>query len=484
MEDLVMALHITCPCGKPLRIPESFLGKRMRCPGCGEPLQVAAEEDRPTRAHVRAERPEPRSAPAPRRHEEDRDDRDSRDREYRERDRDRDDDDRDSRDDYDDRPRKKSKKKKARKRSLLPLLLGLAAGLFLFCGMGGVLAVDYLWLNLIFGGSVNDLAMIPGDAQAFISIRVADAWKLDSTRKQWEKLQIKGESGQDFWKDMENDTGLTPSDWERFTVVVQDGEKEEVWFVMKGNRAYDKGRIQRGLRNSRTVKHEGQSYLVGMAGKESSRPAVGPPGMMGGGGLKSKETAFYFASRRVLVAGTEPGIKRLLTFLKAKKTKGPLDESIRLAESREHHLVAGVNLPSKARSEMRALIPPEQQKYAVLMDFQAVTLRMSFGEVVPMEIIGHYNNENQARESKKQLDDIRGQVSNEWAKLGGLLEAGGGPEAKKATDTLKNTLNSLTIEQQGVNVTLKLKVDTRGFEGLMNQPKNNPWAGFGPPGMR
>jgi hypothetical protein len=71
--------------------------------------------------------------------------------------------------------------------------LGGIAAVVLFCGLGGAIAADYFWLNLVFGGAVDDLAMIPGDAQGFVTLRAADAWKLDATQRQWKQWPGQGE---------------------------------------------------------------------------------------------------------------------------------------------------------------------------------------------------------------------------------------------------------------------------------------------------
>src|SRR5262245_20099155 len=37
-----MAVAVACSCGKQLRIPDEYRGKRIKCPGCGEGLGVPA----------------------------------------------------------------------------------------------------------------------------------------------------------------------------------------------------------------------------------------------------------------------------------------------------------------------------------------------------------------------------------------------------------------------------------------------------------
>lgn len=43
-------LHVVCPCGKKLRLAESYVGKSAPCPSCGHPVRVAAKDVRPMEA--------------------------------------------------------------------------------------------------------------------------------------------------------------------------------------------------------------------------------------------------------------------------------------------------------------------------------------------------------------------------------------------------------------------------------------------------
>ena len=62
-----MPILVSCPCGKQLRAKDEMAGKRVKCPGCGSAVVVAAVvEDVPELREV-----EPATKPAARRRKED-----------------------------------------------------------------------------------------------------------------------------------------------------------------------------------------------------------------------------------------------------------------------------------------------------------------------------------------------------------------------------------------------------------------------------
>jgi hypothetical protein len=185
----------------------------------------------------------------------------------------------------------------------------------------------------------------------------------------------------------------------------------------------------------------------------------------------SREDALYFAGKRVFVFAPEAGMKRLLTFLSGTKIKGPLDESIRLAGSRDHHLIGGVNLPSSLRHKAKAEIPGPFQEFAGAMDFQSATFLAAFGETSWIEIVAHYPSEGQAREARKQLDALRSLAEKGLAALEPPLRDGAG-----------EALRGLLIEQQGAAVTIKLKVGEKALAGFSLHPPEKARRPAAPPG--
>ena len=53
-----MPILMNCTCGKQLRVPEDYAGRRVKCPACGEPQTVAVKQ-------ASATPPPPTRAPAP-----------------------------------------------------------------------------------------------------------------------------------------------------------------------------------------------------------------------------------------------------------------------------------------------------------------------------------------------------------------------------------------------------------------------------------
>ena len=82
-----------------------------------------------------------------------------------------------------------------------------------------------------------DLALIPADAQAFITVRAADLWKTDALLL----LRNTHNEMREAVKKLENDIGLAVTDCERVTVVFKDteaafrpggDEREAVWWAV------------------------------------------------------------------------------------------------------------------------------------------------------------------------------------------------------------------------------------------------------------
>jgi hypothetical protein len=213
-------------CGKAMQAKAQYAGRVTKCPNCGlqQPIPSNEEEDEaPVATRIQAERPAPRRgrdedeederAVARRRRDDDEDEDDRR----ATRRRDEDERDRNGRDDEEDRGSKRKRGKK-KQRSMLPLILGVAAGVFLLVSVGAAAGIYYLFFS---GG--GDLATwVPGDGQAFVTIRVADLWKQDEIQKVSAEVRKHPEFENAFRSVKSNSLG--PADIERMTFVVQDGE--------------------------------------------------------------------------------------------------------------------------------------------------------------------------------------------------------------------------------------------------------------------
>ncbi len=187
--------------------------------------------------------------------------------------------------------------------------------------------------------------------------------------------------------------------------------------------------------------------------------------------MAANEDALYFASSKVFVFAPDKGMKRLLGFMAGKKLKGPLDEAIKRAKKKDYHILGAINLPSSIKMQAKNAIPPEFTRFGSLLEFQSATMVVKGGTSTKIEIIGHYATDAQAAEAKKALDDVRS-----LARVGmgkgeeGLKGNFGNASGKQMADSLKKTLDDLTIEQKGSNVTINMSIDDKAFEGIAPRP--------------
>src|SRR5262245_570884 len=199
-----MPVTFACACGKQLRVADEHAGRRVKCPSCEAVVAVPApdeveesvEEDaiqaerRAPRESAPARRPrdeEDEERPRRRRHEDEEEDEAPRPRRRREEDPDaaiqnerpgaRGAAARRHPDEEEERPRRK-KARKPIKRAVWPWVLA-GCGVLLLLSGGGVAC----WWLLLRGDNVPHLALIPPDAQGFMSTRLADGMKLPSTRQ-------------------------------------------------------------------------------------------------------------------------------------------------------------------------------------------------------------------------------------------------------------------------------------------------------------
>lgn len=313
-----------------------------------------------------------------------------------------------------------------------------------------------------------DLALVPPDAQGFVTLRVADVWKLDATQRSWQNLKKQGLlMGEDPLALLEKQTGLTPADIDRVTVAVVDGEKTILWVILATNKPYDRDKVLKAETNPQEVKHEGRSYFAGQS--------------MGG-----TRTAYHFADKQLLVLGPEDGVKRCLTFAASKKVPGPLTDAIKQAAGKRH-LVGGFNVPQdkaqKAKSQMTGMAQPFQ----VLLDLQSGTLAMDFGDTLVLDATLKYPSDAKAQEAKKAVDQGKTLAELALPQLEEQMKQNMPPDqAKQGGEQLRATLNNFAVSQQGANLVIKFTADTKALENLMPRAAvAGPGPGIGPgPGTR
>lgn len=194
-----MPFTYPCACGRQLRVSESHVGRRIRCPGCG--ADVTVTDRPPARGPVAP-------AHAPRRN-----------------------------------------------RGwllLVPLLIAAVAAGWYFLRDKGPAASD-----------ASDFALVPSDAEGFFSIRVADVWAREDVRKAVDDARRRDQRTPDLALMLERDTTLVPADVERFSLVSVDLAAQLGWTIFKTRTPYSRAKILERLEGLRQESHAGQSYSLG-----------------------------------------------------------------------------------------------------------------------------------------------------------------------------------------------------------------------------
>ncbi len=494
-----MPIPIACACGKKMSLADKYAGLRVKCPECGDPLIVPAmkrtapsrpapddededqprrrqpdadDEERPARRRDRdddgiQESPRRRIAageedrPVSRRRAEDEDDRPSR--RGRARDDDPDEDDRpvrrgrDRDDDLDEdngreQPRRKKRPRKKESKALWPVLLICGAGLLVLL-LGGGLTAFFLLRNS--GGTDNDLAFLPPDADAFVTLRPADVWKLDFSQRMLPVLRARA-GGKDVIRTMETELGLTPLDVERFSVVYQDvrpdpNHKPTWWLVLRTLKPYDRTKIAGRHASPKKITHEGKTFQLGKVYNDPANKA---------GGMEDE--AVYFAGSRVLILSDETGMKSCLTAVARKSATGPLASAVQQAGGNNHMLVAFA--PNSAmQQEMRnlgATAPPQAKGMLALLDLTAISFVGNLaGDALQLDAGVAYPDSGKANSAKKAFDAIMA--------MGQLA----------LPDEQKKTLDSITSSVSGNDLKVQMKFDTKTLEALIRQQGAMPFGG-------
>jgi hypothetical protein len=525
-------ITFSCDCGQTLRVSARLAGRSARCPNCDESVPVPAPGKKAQREEgtIQKDRPDARQDsgrlrnPAPRRRDPDEEDED---RPRRRPDPDDEDEDRPARrrrdEDEDgiqesprrrspaaevDRPRRrhedddeersvrrdrdreeeeeeeerrpKKRSRKQQKSLLLPLLLFGGLGLLLLGGGAGVA----VWLIFFRADNASDMAFVPPDAQGFMTVRIADTWKLESTQKAMNQMKAQM-GGFDPFGQMQTLTGLTPSEVERVSIVLQDFDQKSWWVVVQTVKPYDRQAILGKFSSSREAKHEGKSYHVGQLGSAGGPRPMGAMGFPGGA-LSLSDAAVHLAGSRVLVYSDDNGMKRCLTAAARKKPTGPLAGAIQKA-GQKHGAVVGFNLPPAAQQQMKnfaQMIPKDAAGVIPLLEFTGGTMVQDNvdDKVTTTEITLTYPDADRAGKARKAFDGLKALAELFMPKIEDQFKMTMPPDqADKAIKAFKTVLDGITSEVSGNDVKIRMKVDNKVWEGITFPGAGMPVPGGGMP---
>ncbi len=206
-----------------------------------------------------------------------------------------------------------------------------------------------------------DLALVPGDAFAFFTIRVADLWQDEGTK------QLRTQFARDYpeeYKAVEKSVGVAPAEIERLTFAITKtpgpGDDGPVFAILVATtKPYDKARLLAELMpDCKEQAHKGRTLHV-LAGA-----AICP----------IDKTTF-------LMGGLET-VQEVLEKA-GKDSDNPLAPALALA-AHKHHVTGGMR-PALLLTTIGNMIPPEVEGFKPLLEAQAAYATIDLGKEARLE---------------------------------------------------------------------------------------------------
>ena len=201
-----------------------------------------------------------------------------------------------------------------------------------------------------------DLALVPADAQSFVSVRAADLWKTDDLLR-FRNASANAEPRAEI-KRQEAELGLSFDECERITFVFMDVEgasrldgkdQEPIWWLIcLTSRSYDQKKLLEAL-----VPGAVESTYQNKKYHASDRENV--------------KWSLYFLTDRIFVLGPRSGVQACLDHVAGRKAEGTLKAALKEAAAKRP-LIAGSAPPAGALEKLRKTPPADGKRYAALLD--------------------------------------------------------------------------------------------------------------------
>jgi len=432
----VETVRVRCDCGKRFRVDAAYAGRVGKCPGCGEKVAIPAPEYDPIAA------PDPDEPPLG------------------------------SRIDAmlarkkaaaeaEDAAPKKGKKGKKKAGSMVPamFLLGVvfaaAAGaayyfLFMQDGTSGPITKGpetntQSQSRPGDGDAAQALALVPGDAAAFATVRVGD---LVTTNLAKEILALLPEPATRNLKQFEDAVGLTLADLDRVVVVAPTlgsllavagmGPQAEpdVYVVVTSRNPFDQKKLLALLGpGTMSASHNGKAI--------SARGRAG----------------LYFHGETAVAVGLLPGLYKAIDQAVQPRTDGPLAALV--ADAGTHHLALGVIPPAEQMAMLRQDLPKEAEPFLALLDAQSVRLfaDVTAAPAVDLDLAAGFPDAAKAEAAKAALDGLK--------RAAGGLVAG----AKGVPAEVGKALDGMAVAQDGTTarVSASVPIDPKAIKAAFDQ---------------
>jgi hypothetical protein len=281
-----------------------------------------------------------------------------------------------------------------------------------------------LWW-LFSGGVSSDFELVPHDAQAFATVRVADLLETPFGKKTLDSLGAKAGA---VLGDVEHETGLTPRDIDRLTLLVLNLDAKVYAAIVQTRKPYDRAKVLKPERNPREAEYAGRKYY-----------------QLGG-------DAIYFHTDRVVVFGTEEGVKRALDPKKAKS--GPLSDSLTLASKSRYQVVTGGSVPQNRLQELRRTGEPFTKQFAALFEVQTAHLALAVKDDVAWEVGLTFADKTRAKEGEEALKKGLSLARTMLPLLEMTRKPQGENQMNEMLSLAGKELDKIEVKQSGAVVTL------------------------------
>jgi predicted RNA-binding Zn-ribbon protein involved in translation (DUF1610 family) len=442
-------IRFSCSCGKQMQARAEFAGRATRCPACGETLTIpgpnAARGE--ARARIRTDKPAaPQTAPPAD----------------------------DDWEDEDDRPARQGKGQGKKKGSALPLILVGLLVFLLLAGGGGAAAIWYFWsnagpikmpgLNLQANKKPTDLDFVNTEAPYVISVRVGDLWNNTTVKNLVDKGMQQLPPGQDPLAEMEKKIGMNPSQIERVTMVVKNPEQQIGWASIATTVPYDRDKILSNLTGTREVPYAGKTYQVGNTGGE--------------------DIALYFPADTLVVVADDKGMKKFLDDLAAGDTG---QDNTTMQEIKQNHQLLAVvaqRLTPVQKQQAGQAFGPQGRQFQALTEFNRIKVVGNLNENLELSVTASFDDPGKSQQAKTAVDGLLG-----LAKLfipGAIQEQmknqGRQAEAQAMANKVDELLQGINASQAGNDVTVEAKLPVQKLESIVKDLiPPGPGGGVPPP---
>lgn len=248
-----------------------------------------------------------------------------------------------------------------------------------------------------------DLDLVPREAFAFVSLRVADLHKalIDKNAQQPVTLSaiLDGFLRDPRLQQFEKTAGLGLEKIDRFTLLKDFRHADKEAMIITAAQPYARDNLlQAVFGEAEEVKDGRKTYYFNK--KPDATAIYGEP------------TALYFANERTIVIGHLTCVRELLAQSLPQKQEETLQGALRLAV--EHPFVVGVNPQplNEALKQKGEALPQDYEDLKTILDAKSAALTVNLAKQIEIDLFLNYPNENTRKDAVKDI-----QSSLAWTRL-------------------------------------------------------------------